>query len=156
MGINEMIYNNRSHIYHKYGDICERNITRTWKSYGIILSAIIGSIGCASIGPIYAYIKYNERTTFAKLKMPFMVEDSGWEFIVNGILQAIAGVYVVLGNACLEGIIVLFVNALNLSTDISKRQYDEFSAKLVVGRVTNAETSLTLLKICHQIQAVDG
>lgn len=153
MKINRKIYDTT----HKkeLNDICARNMHRTWKNYGFIIILIISSIACASFSPIYVFVKYNKHTSFAQLKIPCLKEDSSWEFGVNCIIQFIAGVFVVLGNIGIEGVLVLFVNSLNVTTDISKYEYDEFSTMLLLGDLSKSEINVRISRMCQQIQTVD-
>lgn len=141
---------------HAYNCICERNLDRTLRKYIIIITTILLSITCAFLfGPVYAYVVNNRITSIAQLKIPFLEEDSAWEFVINCILQAIAGVFVTLGNIGIEGILVLFVNSLNVTTDISRYEYDEFSTKLRLKEISNREIKVRISRMCQQIQAVD-
>lgn len=135
--------------------ICSQNITRTWKLYVIDLIILYLSTSCALIGPTYVYIKYNQRTTLFQLRLPYVEEESMMEFIINGILQAIAGFYVIIGDLGMEGVIVLFINSLNLTTQLSKAQYTEFSMKLRTNELSTMEMRARLLQMFKQSQVID-
>lgn len=154
--INDMIYCDPKCL-EVYGKLCSESIDNIWKIYGITLVAILASIACGLVGPVYVYVAYGQQSSLFELKIPFLKNDPYREFIVNGILQIIAGTFVLLGNIAIEGTMVLFVNSLNITTKISKHQLDEFSKKFVSAKasVSIQETRRRLSGILYQVQTID-
>lgn len=154
VGINNLIYNDPKCMSTYYGH-CSREITKTWKNYIIDLLVLYSSTGCAMVGPMYVYIKYNQRTTLFQLRLPYVDEESMMEFTLNGIMQAIAGFIAIIGNFGIEGNNMLFINSLNITSQISKTQYTDFSGKLRMNRMSNVEMRIRLIQMFKQNQVID-
>lgn len=107
------------------------------------------------VGPMYVYIKYNQRTTLFQLRLPYVDEESMMEFTLNGIMQAIAGFIAIIGNFGIEGNNMLFINSLNITSQISKTQYTDFSGKLRMNRMSNVEMRIRLIQMFKQNQVID-
>lgn len=154
--INAIVYYDAASLK-KYGKLCLECVDRAWKVYAFVMLAIVASVASALIGPIYVFIKANQRSSLFELKIPFLVNDPDWELVVNGVLQTISGIFVMLGNLGLEGIMILSLNSLDISTNISSHQNNEFSLKLITKTaVAKEEIKYRVLRMCHQIEKIDG
>lgn len=151
--INGKIYETK--YTNDYTDICARNMDRTWRYYGFIIIVIFSSIACASFSPIYVFVKYKSRASLFQAKIPYVEAESSLEFGINCAAQAISGIFIILGNIGIEGVLVLFVNSLNVTTDISKFDYDELSTRLLRGKISASAIKVSISKMCQQIQVVD-
>lgn len=152
-GKDELYQNN--HDNNPYNDICKRNVDKLMQKYVRTILTIVLSMSIANVGPMYVYYMYGDKVTLTALKIPLVDEGSDLEFACNCAIQIFYGLFFFSANISIEGVALLYGDAISLPSKLIKLSADNLTKKMESNVYTNKHIKSHLLTIFRQIHRVD-
>lgn len=109
----------------------------------------------ANVGPMYVYYMYGDKVTLTALKIPLVDEGSDLEFACNCAIQIFYGLFFFSANISIEGVALLYGDAISLPSKLIKLSADNLTKKMESNVYTNKHIKSHLLTIFRQIHRVD-
>lgn len=112
----------------EYVQICSNHINDTIRGYFQKMGLMFLSFLMAVIGPAYAFIFKNIKTTTTAVKFPFIEENSNAEFIGNVLFQSVIACHGIIGYFGMEAAMSIFCDNVTVPPKVIEmelRRLDE-------------------------------
>lgn len=153
-GKDELYQNN--HDNSPYNEICKRNVDKLMQKYLRTILTILLSMSFANVGPMYVYYMHGEKVTLTALKIPLVDEGSDLEFACNCAICIFYGLFFIFANISIEGVALLYGDAISLPSKLIKLNADNLSIKLKSNVYAEKHIQAHLLNIFRKIHRVDS
>lgn len=136
-------------------EICSKNINKSVRRWIIIMTLIIASFVLGLVYPTYVWYRDGIFYTVAGVLIPFVEPNSNLDITLNLIYQTLIGYNAINGIMMIHIYNALFMNSVELSTDICINDMKNLSARLDGQNTIEALIGQYMTKIFQQIQKID-
>lgn len=139
----------------EYEDICSKHLDKTVRKFFMKMLTILTSFALLLIWPTHKYVSEGIRTTTTEVRIPFIEEDSDYEFMINIILMSVVGFHGMLGYIVVEVAIELFGDINTIAPKLIKYKLKKLDDAVESKRYNELQISLTIVDICKQAEDSD-
>lgn len=119
------------------------------------MSIVFTSVIIGAANPIYIFYRDGILYTLTGVLFPFVERNSILEIYINLVYQSITAAVAGLGFVIIQVSSSLFVNTINVTTELTIQEMVDLSDDLKCNNSSRAKKSMKLIRIFNQIQRID-